>query len=136
MFAPTTDMLAWETTAVLWFSTKLLHSEFIGVEIADDRQLQIIAVSDTRDVTARVCQCWVEILRRCGSYACGENSAKLDNPSENHRGSLGKEVGLSSIYLCCDWLIYSGMLSKGLLLAERTQRFEGRMKMPDHDDAE
>lgn len=55
MFAPTPDMLARESSTVLWFSTELLHSESIGVEVTDDRKLQVIAVSDTRDVTTRIC---------------------------------------------------------------------------------
>ena len=71
MFAPTADVLARETPAVLRFGAELLHREVVGVEVAEDREFQVIAASDTRDVATRICSSWVEILRGCGPDVCG-----------------------------------------------------------------
>lgn len=55
VFAPTADVLARETPAVLGFGAELLHREAIGIKITEDREFEVIAVSDTRDVATRIC---------------------------------------------------------------------------------
>lgn len=55
VFAPTADVLARETPAVLGFGAELLHRKAVGVEVTEDGEFQVIAVSDTSDVAARIC---------------------------------------------------------------------------------